>query len=112
MMNRLIFVISFLAVQTAFAEVSSERQNELLYLLKQDCGSCHGLTLKGGLGPSLLPQALKDKPEAYLVTTILEGRDNTAMPPWKPMLSFDDAKWLAEQLKDGQLTQTKMADVK
>ena len=23
----------------------------LEHLVKQDCGSCHGLTLKGGLGP-------------------------------------------------------------
>jgi len=112
MMNRLIFVFSLLITQTAIADVSAVRQNELLYFLRQDCGSCHGITLKGGLGPSLLPQALKGKTEAYLVNTILEGRDNTAMPPWKPMLSFDDAKWLAEQLKDGRLTQTKMADVK
>lgn len=112
MMNRIIFIISILLAQTAFAEVSPARQNELLYFLKHDCGSCHGITLKGGLGPSLLPQALKNKPKELLITTILEGRENTAMPPWKPMLSYDDAQWLAEQLKDGQRTQTKLTTTK
>ena len=35
---------------------SAARQDELLHLLRQDCGSCHGLTLRGGLGPlSSLP---------------------------------------------------------
>ena len=28
-------------------------------LVVQDCGSCHGLTLKGGLGPDIRPQSLK-----------------------------------------------------
>ena len=83
------------------AEPSSSRQSELTHLLKQDCGSCHGMTLKGGLGPALLPEQIKNKPTDYLVTTILEGHPNTAMPGWKTMLSEDDALWLANQLKQG-----------
>jgi len=109
-MIRIVFIISLLFSQTALGEVSAARQNELLYFLKHDCGSCHGLTLKGGLGPSLLPQALKDKPKELLVLTILDGRENTAMPPWKSMLSEEDANWLAEQLKTGRITQTEMAE--
>ena len=42
---------------TVFA-VPPERQDQLRYLLRQDCGSCHGMTLKGGLGPALLPDNL------------------------------------------------------
>ncbi|MDH3343411.1 MAG: cytochrome c [Gammaproteobacteria bacterium] len=85
----------------AQAELSSARQNELAHLLKQDCGSCHGMTLKGGLGPALLPEKMEGKSTAYLITTILEGHPNTAMPGWKTMLSEDDALWLAQQLKQG-----------
>ena len=85
----------------ALAEVTSTRQNELIHLLKQDCGSCHGMTLKGGLGPALLPELLVDKSTSYLVMTILEGHPNTAMPGWKTMLSTDDALWIAEQIKQG-----------
>jgi cytochrome c55X len=73
----------------------------VLYLLKQDCGSCHGMTLKGGLGPSLLPAAIDGKPTELLVTTILEGRPATAMPPWKSMLSEDEAAWLVTQMQRG-----------
>ncbi len=89
--------------------VSSARQSELLYFLKHDCGSCHGMTLKGGLGPALLPKTLADKPEAFLITTILEGRAGTAMPPWKSMLSHDDARWLTRQLQKGQVPVTAIA---
>jgi hypothetical protein len=32
-----------------------QRQKELIHLVRQDCGSCHGMTLQGGLGPALLP---------------------------------------------------------
>jgi cytochrome c55X len=101
-----------LVTQTATAELTAARQNELLYFLKHDCGSCHGMTLKGGLGPALLPATLSAKPKEYLVTTILEGRKNTAMPPWKTMLSQDDATWITEQLQQGLIPETKLAEGK
>ena len=92
--------------------IESSRQNELLYFLKHDCGSCHGMTMKGGLGPALLPETLASKPKSFLVTTILEGRPNTAMPPWKSMLSYDEAVWITEQLLNGNALQTKLAQQK
>ena len=67
------------------------------------------MTLKGGLGPALLPKNLSAQPKDYLVTTIMEGRKNTAMPPWKTMLSQQDAVWITEQLQTGSLPQTKLA---
>ena len=60
---------------------------ELRNLLIQDCGSCHGLTMRGGLGPALLPETLQGKPRDYLSNVILEGRPGTAMPGWSPLLS-------------------------
>ncbi len=77
-----------------------QRQQELQNMLNHDCGSCHGLTLKGGLGPSLLADALKDKSDAFLVDTILQGRKGTAMPPWKPFLTEPEALWLLRQLRN------------
>ena len=110
------FIIGLLAIpvflQTANAEVDAERQNELLYFIKHDCGSCHGMTLKGGLGPALLPERLSAQPKDYLVHTIMEGRKNTAMPPWKTMLSQDDAIWITEQLQSGLIQQTELAKTK
>jgi cytochrome c55X len=81
------------------SEPDRARQSELRQLLLHDCGSCHGLQLKGGLGPALLPQALHGKPAGYLAATILQGRPGTPMPPWQPFLSQEEALWLAQQLK-------------
>ncbi len=81
--------------------LNDERQSQLIHLLKQDCGSCHGMTLKGGLGPALLPKNLKDKPDLFLQNTILMGRPGTAMPPWEGLLTEQETKWLIKQLKQG-----------
>jgi cytochrome c55X len=80
-------------------ELPAERQAELKYLLYQDCGSCHGMTLQGGLGPALLPENLQGKPEEYLSAIILAGRPGTPMPPWNVFLTEQEAAWLASYLK-------------
>lgn len=85
----------------ASAEVSTARQKELLHLLRHDCGSCHGMTLKGGLGPALLPDTLAGKPAATLEATVLYGRAGTPMPPWRGLLSEEEVAWLVAILKQG-----------
>ena len=81
--------------------LSIKRQKELIHLLKQDCGSCHGMTLKGGLGPALLPENLQNKPSLFLQNTILKGRPGTAMPPWETILTKQEIQWLTNQLQLG-----------
>lgn len=88
---------------TAFAAPDAARQAALRSLVAQDCGSCHGLTLKGGLGPALTPDALAGKPDALLVSTVLDGRPGTAMPPWRPFFSEAEARWIIEQLRAGEI---------
>lgn len=83
------------------AEPSSARQKELIHLVRQDCGACHGMTLKGGLGPALLPDALADKPGEGLVATIISGRPGTPMPPWGRFLTDDEAQWIVDKLLAG-----------
>ena len=83
--------------------VSGEREQELRNLLIQDCGSCHGLKMRGGLGPALLPEHLQGKSIEYLSLTILEGRPGNAMPGWRPLLSEAEARWMAERLLNGDL---------
>lgn len=83
------------------ADVSPERQRELVHLVRQDCGSCHGMTLQGGLGPALTPQALEGKPVESLVATIIGGRPGTPMPPWHRFLSEAEATWIVEKLMAG-----------
>jgi len=88
------------ATSTA-AEPSPARQQELIHLVRQDCGSCHGMTLQGGLGPALLPATLADKPVEGLVATIIGGRLGTPMPPWQRFLAEDEALWIVTKLMTG-----------
>jgi len=85
----------------AAAEPSPARQKELIHLVRQDCGSCHGMTLQGGLGPALLPATLADKPVEGLVATIIGGRPGTPMPPWHRFLAEDEAQWIVAKLMTG-----------
>lgn len=80
---------------------SPARARELSYLVRQDCGSCHGMTLKGGLGAPLLPETLAGKNEDVLAAVILDGLPGTPMPPWRPLLTEAEAAWIARALKEG-----------
>ncbi len=95
------FISACLFVSSSMAEplIAPDRQEQLLNILYQDCGSCHGLTLAGGLGPSLQAEVLQAKPDVYLTATIMEGRPDTAMPPWKTFFSPEEARWLVNYLK-------------
>jgi len=95
-------VLLLLAAPAAQAGAPSKaRQAELIYRLRQDCGSCHGYALKGGLGPSLLPAALRGKDDDTLVHVILYGMPGRPMPPWSFEVSRDEAAWLVRQMKRG-----------
>lgn len=81
--------------------MDASREKELVRLVREECGSCHGLSLKGGLGPSLLPEALEGKPDEFLMLTILQGRLGTPMPPWAPFMSEAEAAWIVHRLQSG-----------
>lgn len=97
-------VFSLLAAMapSLFAAPDASRKAELLYLLKHDCGSCHGMTRQGGLGPPLLPENLQGRPQLLMVNTVLDGRPGTPMPPWRGELTEQDATWLVEVLRAGE----------
>jgi len=96
------FILIVIIANPAFAgTLSEQRKDTLINLLKHDCGSCHGLSMKGGLGPSLLPADLNGKTSEDLVDVILDGVPGTPMPPWRPELSREEAVWLVERLKEG-----------
>ena len=79
--------------------VNAQRQTELRNLVHQDCGSCHGMRLTGGLGPALTPQALQAKNHEFLFATISEGRHGTPMPPWRMLLTEQEINWIVDYLK-------------
>ncbi len=83
------------------AQPDAARVKALIHLVRQDCGSCHGMTLKGGLGKPLLPQNLAGRDTEALAEIILDGIPDTPMPPWRTELSRADALWIARKLKEG-----------
>lgn len=104
-MKRLVWLaLSLLIADVLFAAdgIGDDRKRELRNLLVQDCGSCHGLTMQGGLGPPLLPDLLSNRSPEYLTAVILHGRPGTAMPPWHSLLTPAEARWIAERLLEGK----------
>lgn len=90
------------AALPAAAEVAPDRAAALAHLVAQDCGSCHGLTRKGGLGRPLTAEAMAGFDTGTLAAVILDGLPGTAMPPWRPLLSEDEAMWIARYLQSGE----------
>lgn len=88
---------------TTQTDLTPKRQTELLYILEQDCGSCHGLTMKGGLGPALVTERMDPWSLEQLTTVILDGVPGTPMPPWRPLLNEQEALFIAEALKSGEM---------
>jgi cytochrome c55X len=82
--------------------ISPERQVALDHLIKHDCGSCHGMTRKGGLGSPLIASELAQREDEALVAIILEGIAGTPMPPWKALLSEEEVLWIVGRLKEGK----------
>ncbi len=94
-----------LTISSAMAAnpLSAQRKSELTNLVRQDCGSCHGMTMKGGLGKPLLPGNLSDASVQEIAQIILSGVPGTPMPPWGGLLAKSDALWIATQLKNGEI---------
>jgi cytochrome c55X len=91
-------IAALLALPGAAETISPEKADELRHLLYQDCGSCHGLTRKGGLGSPLTPEAMEGRDRDGLVEIILDGLPGTAMPPWRPLMTEAEAYWIADYL--------------
>ena len=91
------------ATTTASAGEAVPDAARLSSLVRQDCGSCHGLTLKGGLGKPLTSEHLRAWSSEQLVSIILDGVPGTPMPPWRPLVSEADARWIVERLQQGNL---------
>ncbi len=83
--------------------IAPEAAARLGDLVRQDCGSCHGLTLKGGLGKPLTAEALAQWDREQLAAIILDGVPGTPMPPWRPLLTEAEARFIADMLKEGRL---------
>lgn len=99
LMARVFLCLSLFAPQMTLAEQPDA--TALQRLVHQDCGSCHGLLLKGGLGPDLRVEAIEHYDSEGLTSVILDGIEGTAMPPWRPLMSQAEADWIAQYLLKG-----------
>ena len=98
---RIGLVLTVLCTLSLPVMAATPREAELRHMLEQDCGSCHGLTRKGGLGTPLTPTALQDRSDEYLVHVIRHGIPGKPMPPWGPLLSEEDIQILIRLLRHG-----------
>ena len=94
---RAVLTTAVLVATTAFAADTLDPA-ALKRLVHQDCGSCHGLSLKGGLGPDLRAETLEHYDMDVLTGVILDGIPDTAMPPWRPLITEEEAEWIARYL--------------
>lgn len=94
-------VLSLIALNIGAQPFDDARTKSLIRMVRQDCGSCHGMRLTGGLGPALTKETLADKPLASLASTIYFGRAGTPMPGWRAMISEEEAMWIAKTLQSG-----------
>lgn len=97
-MARLAALMLAFALPVQAGEVAPARAEELRHLVRQDCGSCHGLRLTGGLGSPITAQALAGRDPDELAMLILDGLPGSAMPGWRPLLTEDEARWIADYL--------------
>ncbi len=101
---RRLFSVALLAVWAPIAvasELSDTRKAELRHMVLHDCGSCHGMTMKGGLGSALRPVDLEGTDADSLAYIILNGVPGKPMPAWRALINEDEAKWIAEALTKG-----------
>jgi cytochrome c55X len=103
--SAIVLVLGFPLALASAGVVAGEDPNpdELSRLVRHDCGSCHGLTLKGGLGRPLTSDRLAQWDRDQLTQIILDGIPGTPMPPWRPLLTEAQARWIAEALKSGNV---------
>jgi len=95
-------VLAALLILPCRAEAQdAPRRAELTALVRQDCGSCHGMTLNGGLGSALQPKDIAHLEAEGIAQIILNGIPGKPMPPWRSLISETDALWIAERLKEG-----------
>lgn len=94
-------VLALISSFPAMADITLMRRNELRHMVEHDCGSCHGLTRRGGLGPPLTEKALENRSPEVLFKIIRNGVEGTPMPPWKGILNDEEIRWIVSLLKGG-----------
>ena len=104
-MPRLLIALAVLVPVAAHAAGDFDKATEdrLANMVRQDCGSCHGLSLKGGLGAPIRAADLTALDVEALREIVLHGVPGTPMPGWAGIIDEHEADWIARKLKEGAL---------
>jgi len=99
-------VLSLVASSMLVATIAQAGSSSMDFakVYEKECQGCHGPIHQGGVGSDLRPKALKKKNHEMLAETILNGRENTAMPAWSSKFSKDDAAGMVNWLMDWKNT--------
>jgi len=102
-MKRFLSMATITALTASLAFAGTSKMN-FAKVYEKECQGCHGPIHQGGVGSDLRPKALKKKNREMLAETILNGRENTAMPSWSSKFSKDDATGMVDWLMDWKNT--------
>jgi aldose sugar dehydrogenase len=99
-----ILLAGALAAQTNAPAPPARPVNPARALLNKHCAGCHGETLQGARGPSLVTQKwMYGGDEASLIASIRDGRAAGDMPAFKDVLTAPEIRTLALTIRDGAL---------
>ena len=102
-LNRILGLAAATSLVATLA-IAGTSKMDFAKMYEKECQGCHGPIHQGGVGSDLRPKALKKKNREFLAETILNGRENTAMPSWKAKFSKDDATGMVDWLMDWKNT--------
>jgi nitrite reductase (NO-forming)/hydroxylamine reductase len=102
-MGKFFSLVAVTALSSTFL-VAGTSNMDFAKVYEKECQGCHGPIHQGGVGSDLRPAALKKKNREFLAETILNGRENTAMPAWKDKFTKDDATGMVDWLMDWKNT--------
>ncbi len=102
-LNKLLSYVAAVSIATVGLQAGTSKM-DFAKKFEKECQGCHGPIHQGGVGSDLRPKALKKKSREFLAETILNGRENTAMPAWNTTFSKDDATGMIDYLMDWKNT--------
>ena len=78
-----------------------QRAGKVNEIYAENCASCHGEQMEGGLAPSMLDDAwLRGGDDESLARSIREGLPENGMPPWAGLLSEEDIRSLVIYIRE------------
>ncbi len=102
-LSKILSYIAAVSIATVGLQAGTSKM-DFAKVYEKECQGCHGPIHQGGVGSDLRPKALKKKNHEMLAETILNGRENTAMPAWNSKFSKDDAAGMVNWLMDWKNT--------